>query len=224
MRKGLSVVMSDENQDLIEQSKASARKIYEAITKDGVTKKFVPDLIVEELTEDQFINWKAAVEKEDSQYFIKKTVGVEMTPEQHKLASDFVNDAFSKLTADNNYEFKEEDHLDVVFTIHYFKRLKERSSRKITISYEHTASLTEFVTDYKNVETAFRFNDDGVSYRLKNDKPKTDPTSYERVSFALLPSEDGNKLLINFITFINKKDRKPKPKRKKPQTTKKKKH
>lgn len=205
--------MSSKDQDLIELSQNSAQEIYKTFTKDGVAKELDPDLIIEKLTKEQFANWKSSVEKEDSKYFIKKSIGVEMTPDQHRAVSEFISDAFARLASDGKYEFKEDDHLDVVFTKHFFRRLKQRSSRKIEISYEHTASLTEFVTEYGHVETAFRYNNDGISYRLKNNKPETDSTSYERISFSLVVNDKGTTLLINFITFINKKERSDKPKK-----------
>lgn len=182
-------------------------KLGSTITKDGVLKEIHPDFITEVLTEQQLANWKSAVEEKDSKYFIKNSISVEMTPEQHEALSTFVKDAFGQLNKENNYQ---SELVKIFITDHFVQRIRQRKSRKINTSIMHRATLREFVTNYKNVENVFRWSDKGLTYRLKNDMPSTDPSSYERISFSVFLSKGEIVIYINVITYINKQRRKKK--------------
>lgn len=182
-------------------------KLGSAITKDGVLKEIYPDFITEILTEQQLANWKKAVEEKDSGYFIKNTISVDLTTEQHEALGKFVKDAFGQLNKENGYQ---SDLVKIVITEHFVKRVRQRKSRKVKTSITHRATLREFVTEYQNVENVFRWGDKGLTYRLKNDKPSTDPSSYERISFSVFLSKGEIVIYISVITFINKQRSKKK--------------
>lgn len=186
-----------------------SKQTFSAITSDGIFKEFKSDFVIQNLTEDQFKQWKTEVEKQESEYFLEKTIGVTMTQDQHDEIDTFIKETFSSLNQENNFET---EYVKINFTTHFIDRIRTRKRKKVKTSFKHRAELREYVSKFNNVEKIFRWNDSGLSYRLTNNKINSDPTSLERLAITIRLSENGEEIIIDitFITFITKKLRRKK--------------
>lgn len=174
---------------------------YTAITKDGKIKYLETDLAIREFSEDQLLQWEKAVENETSVYFDKATIGVPMTLEQQEVIQEFIKSAFDDLTPANNFE---NEFVRLVVTNHFIDRVRGRRRKKrVNTHYKYRTELKEFVTTFKYVDNIFRWNNEGITYRLMNDI-----ASSERISISI-QYVDGTILLeIHCITYFKKKQRK----------------
>lgn len=174
---------------------------FTATTSDGKVMYLETDLAMRTFSEQQLLEWKKAVESNTSVYFDKSTVGIQMTPEQKEMIQEFILSAFDDLTPENNFE---NEFVRLVITNHFIDRVRgRRKKRKINTQYSYRTQLKEFVTTFKYVDDIFRWNSDGITYRLMNDI-----ASSERISISIRYVDKTFIVEIHCVTYFIKKNRK----------------
>lgn len=184
-----------------------------AYTQDGKLQKFKPDVVVRELTVEQFEQWKKGIEEHDAKYFYSQTIGVAMTKEQHEEIDTFIKTTFAQLNEENNFEH---ESVSIEFSTHFINQIRSRKRKKINTSIMHREVLRKFVAEFNSVDGSFRWGKSGstgISYRLFNQlNEKKESRVEEVVSIAIYPHDGDSKITmeINMVTYFLKRRKKKK--------------
>ena len=185
-------------------SRSTLSPLASGQTQDHVHRSLEGDIVIDHLIEAQIQQFIKELSKFPDHYFIKSTIGINMTEDQHRRVSALISFLLNSLDSTNDYH---SDLCEINITEHFKDRLKLRSGIFEQISPEDFVTVRRFITSFTNVSNVFRWKPiRGITYVLSSSTPNHEQ---DRVIISLkrhksrLQSGATLKITIHAITYYN---------------------